>query len=242
MTRGPLAPSAQPVPPVPPGAATSGPRAAGPRPAGSRRTRVTVTVGLTALATVLSLGAGLTARQWWDGDAYPVADPAVTAARLDARAQEVYAALALPDAELDDQPTSSPRHQAETDCPYTGLSHLADQFNDAPPNMPGVVTVSSRWTLKNVPDSAGQSALRRAAAELRRQGWDITENATADQRTTLRAVPPGGGATLYARALPGDRLAVSAAAKCARYPENTPIGADGNPELPPQRLPDGLRR
>ncbi|WP_158690360.1 hypothetical protein [Streptomyces sp. PsTaAH-124] len=240
MTRGPLAPSAPPIPPAPPARPVAA--VSGPRPAGSRRIRVTVAVGLTALATVLSLGAGLTARQWWDGDAYPVADPAVTADRLDARAQEVYAALALPDAELDDAPTSSPRRRAESDCPYTGLSHLADQFSDTPPNMPGVVTVSSRWTLKNVPGSAGQSALRRAATELRRQGWDVTENATADQRTTLRTVPPGGGATLYARALPGGRLAVSAAAECARYPENTPTGADGNPELPPQRLPDGLRR
>lgn len=129
-----------------------------------------------------------------------------------------------------------------SDCPYTGLSHLADRFSDTPPNMPGVVTVSTRWTLKNVPDPAGQSALRRAGAELRRQGWDVTENATADRRTTLRTVPPGGGATLYARARPGGRLAVSAAAECARCPENTPAGPDGNPELPPQRLPDGLRR
>ncbi|MFB7594136.1 hypothetical protein [Streptomyces sp. NPDC056160] len=225
----------------------SSPPAHHPRPTGlghkgrrGRRLRATFSAAL-IVAAALSLGAGVTARQWWDGESYPVADPSVTADRLDARTREVYAALGLPEAALDDQWLRQGRRTG-ADCPYTGLSHLADQLKDTPVSVPGVITVSSEWALKDVTHRAGQAALRRARTELRRQDWKVTASTAVNGDVSLLATPPGSDASVYVRTYPHDRLAVSASSGCARVPEGRSVGERGALDLPPQRLPDGLRR
>ncbi|WP_190012858.1 hypothetical protein [Streptomyces lucensis] len=207
-----------------------------PRPYGKVRAFCALALAVTALAAV-----GLWLKWAWEGDSFPVADPAVTADRLDGRAGEVYDALGLPDAHLDREWPGS-GVEAEEDCYWTsGLSHLGDQLSDSPPHVKGVVTVRTEWALKGITAEAGQSALRRARTRLERQGWDATTSTAAGKVVSLEATPPGGGATVHVRTYPRGRLEVFATAGCTRLPEGVTTDTLGRVDLPPQRLPGRLR-
>ncbi|MEU1176609.1 hypothetical protein ABZ464_02990 [Streptomyces sp. NPDC005820] len=180
----------------------------------------------------------------WEGEPYPVADPAATAARLDDETQTVYDALALTGAELEAE-RSGGLVAYNDSCQYRGLSHWADQLNDTPPLVPDVVNVSAEWRLKGVSDEEAAAALRRARAELVRRGWEVTRYENAAPRRTLRVTPDGSDGvpvSLRVDALPGDRLLVGAYADCARYPDGTPLDAQDRPRLPDQAAPAQLRK
>ncbi|AOR32459.1 hypothetical protein BFF78_16540 [Streptomyces fodineus] len=208
-----------------------------------RRTRRTPAVVAVALAGTAVLGVGLArfGLRIWEGTPFPVADPAVTAQRLDQRTVQAYDALDLPQAKLDTEWTGGGRTAQAYGCEYRGLSHLGDQLSDSPPNVPGVVTVSTEWALKGVTEDAGQAALRRARAALRRQGWRVTTYTSRNHSISLEATPPHSDARVGLDTYPGGRLALSASAGCLRYPKGTPVDESGDVPLPPQRLPGRLR-
>ncbi|WP_327315566.1 hypothetical protein [Streptomyces sp. NBC_01235] len=182
----------------------------------------------------------------WDGEPYPVADPAATATRLDGLTQTVYEALALPGAALDPDWRGTLKAE-EYGCHYRGLSHWEEQLSDSPPSVPGVVNVSAEWTLTGVSEERATAAMRRARTELTRQGWQGTDHENAAGRLiTLQLEPADTYETpvpvsVWVTALPGDRLEVSAYAECARYPEGTPLDAVDRPSLPHQLAPAPLR-
>ncbi|MFF3915196.1 hypothetical protein ACFYZB_17165 [Streptomyces sp. NPDC001852] len=189
---------------------------------------------------VLSVGLVRIGQRVWEGTPFPVADPAVTAQRLDRHTWQAYDALDLPQATLDTE-WGGGREAEAYGCEYRGLSHLGDELSDSPPNVPGVVSVSTEWALKGVTEDAGQAALRRARGALRRQGWRVTTYTSLDHSISLSATPPHSDATVRLDTYPRGRLAVSASAGCVRCPKGTPVDATGDVTLPPQQLPVGLR-
>ncbi|KUN78393.1 hypothetical protein AQJ64_30875 [Streptomyces griseoruber] len=180
----------------------------------------------------------------WDGEPCPVADPAATATRLDEDTQTAYDALTPAGAELDPQRSAGLLAYNDS-CSHRGLSHWADRFDDAPPLVPGVVNVSAEWVLKGVSDEEAAVALRRARAELVRQGWRVTEYENAAPNRTLRVTPDGSGGvsvSLRVDAFDGDRLLVGAYAEWARYPDGTPLDGRDRPRLPEPLAPAQLRK
>ncbi|WP_158709307.1 MULTISPECIES: hypothetical protein [unclassified Streptomyces] len=201
---------------------------------GRRRKVLVVVAG--ALAGAAVVVAALCVGRLWEGDAYPVEDPSATARRLDAHTQTVYDALGLPEAELDAEWPRDGR-RVGADCGYRGLKNLDKQWNDTPPSMPGVVTVSSEWALKGVAPDRATAALRRVQRRLTERGWDVTAYESAGHALRLRLRPPGTEDTVWVRAEPRDRLDVTAHSGCARYPSDTPVNERGEPALPAQAMP-----
>ncbi|MFF4038691.1 hypothetical protein [Streptomyces sp. NPDC001816] len=179
----------------------------------------------------------------WNGEPYPVADPATTATRLDGYTQAVYDALDLPNAELD---TDRPGRGMEADgygCSYSGLSHLSEQLSDSPPIPPGVVNVSDEWALKGVSRAQAVSALQRARKQLTRRGWEVTGYENSRIRLWLALKPSDSDDGVWIEAYPANRLEVAArTADCARYPSGTPLNSLDEPAMPPQVAPVQLRR
>ncbi|MFD0415583.1 hypothetical protein [Streptomyces sp. NPDC127108] len=209
----------------------------------SRRKAVRVTTAGLGIAAALAGLVGLA--RWfegvWEGEPYPVADPAATSRHLDERSQAVYDALALPDARLDTK-RSGPR--AYTDaytCDRRGLRTLSDALDPSPPSEPHVVSVTYDWTLRDVPRARAVTALAHARRELTRQGWKVAEHQNDRYGLELSMRPPRDGTSVAITAYPGGRLEVSAYAGCARYPEGTPMDIDGEPELAAMRAPVQLR-
>lgn len=199
---------------------------------------------LIASAAVLAAAGAVGLARWaerlWEGDPYLVEDPSATALRLDGHTQSVYDALGLPDAELDpDWPGGG--QEAHSSCSYRGLKHFSKQLQDTPPNMPGVVNVSSEWALKGVSSGQAMTALRRARKQLREHGWKVTTYESVNHAIHLRMQPPGTDDMVWAETHPRDRLGVAAHSECARYPSGTPVNEWDEPELPAQGAPAQLR-
>ena len=196
-------------------------------------------------AAVLALTAAAIGAAWlgrfWNGDPYPIADPAVTSQRLDGVTEEVYEALGLPQAELDpDWPGNGLEADGEG-CYYTGLKDLFKELSDSPPSVPGVVSVSSEWVLKGVASDQAKAALRRARKELERRGWKVTSYETSHHVIRLGIEPPETGDAVWVEAYPRDRLEIAAHSECSRYPSGTPVNDLDEPDLPAQQAPTRLR-
>ncbi|MFG2777563.1 hypothetical protein ACGFY7_06820 [Streptomyces prunicolor] len=210
---------------------------------GRRRRLLVASAAVLALAgaVVGTVGVARWSERLWEGDPYPVADPAATAQRLDGHTQAVYDVLGLPHAQLD---PDWPGGGSEADgygCYYRGLKHWSEQLSDSPPSPPHVVDVSNEWALKGVSRDQAVSALRRVRKALTRQGWKVTayENSRAWLRLALTL--PDTDDTVSIQTYPRDRLQVSAYADCARYPSGTPVDDLDEPELPAQGAPAQLR-
>ncbi|GHC52794.1 hypothetical protein [Streptomyces flavofungini] len=177
----------------------------------------------------------------WQGDPYPVADPAATSRHLDERSQTVYDALALPHARLDAERSGVRAYTDAYNCDRRGLRTWSDALDPSPPSEPHVVSVSYDWTLRDVPRARAVVALQHARKELTREGWTVAEHRDDRYRLQLSVRPPKDGTSVTLTAYPGDRLEVSAYADCARYPKGTPMDMDGDPELAAMRAPVQLR-
>ncbi|MFE1951138.1 hypothetical protein ACFW9D_11785 [Streptomyces sp. NPDC059524] len=179
----------------------------------------------------------------WNGEPYPVADPAVTASRIDERTQDVYDALALPDAGLDRAWPGRAVEAYGSSCRPRGLRHFSDQLADSPPSADGVVTVHSEWALTGVSPADAAAGLRRVEKRLEPRGWEVVEYDHDGTRPFMRLRPPGGGDEdqIQIQSYPRDRLQVAAYSSCARYPEGTPLTSYGEPALPAQQAPAQLR-
>ncbi|MFC9628246.1 hypothetical protein ACFTY8_02950 [Streptomyces mirabilis] len=145
------------------------------RPLGPPRKILLATAAALAMA-VRAAGAVWLARgagRLWNGDPYPVADPAVTSQRLDGLTQQVYDTPDVPQATLDPKWPGGGQETDGSGCYHTGLKDLTKQVSDSPPSVPGVVAVSSEWGLKA---TSGTSCTRaaRAPARLRHRliSWD----------------------------------------------------------------------
>lgn len=198
----------------------------------------------TLAAVGLALGAVTVAwwfRQLWEGDPYPVADPAATARQLDQRTQAVYDALDLPQAQLATDWPGGLKASGGA-CPYRGLRHWREQLSDSPPSEPRVVSVRGEWVLTGVSRTQAESALERVRRVMTRQGWNVTTYERSLQRLQLGLTPPGAANSIAVEAYDGDRLQVVAYAECARYPSGTPLGGAEEPLLPAQGAPAQLRR
>lgn len=208
---------------------------------GRRRRLLVTSAAVLALAgTVVGMvGFARSFERLWEGDPYPVANPAATAQRLDGHTQAVYDALGLPHAQLD---PDWPGGGSEVDgCYYRGLKHWSEQLSDSPPSLPHVVGVSNEWALKRVSRDQAVSALRRVRKELTRQGWKVTAYENSRAWLSLTLTLPDTDDTVSIQTYPRDRLQVSAYADCARYPSGTPVNDLHEPELPAQGAPVQLR-
>ncbi|MFE4819549.1 hypothetical protein ACFRFU_24590 [Streptomyces sp. NPDC056704] len=213
------------------------------RPLGPHRKILLVMAAALAMTVTAAGGVRLArgAGRLWNGASYPVADPAVTAQRLDGLTQQVYDALDVRQATLDPKWPGGGQGVDGSGCYYTGLKDLTKQVSDSPPSVPGVVAVSSEWGLKGVTPSQAVSALRRARKELTRRGWKLTRYEISDHWTVLSVQPPGTDDIVQVEAFPYDRLGVVAYSECARYPSGTPMTEWGDPQLPAQQAPAPLR-
>ncbi|MEV6013620.1 hypothetical protein AB0M29_43615 [Streptomyces sp. NPDC051976] len=119
---------------------------------GRRRTIILVAVPAAGLALTAAVVIAHLLERIWNGHPYPVAAPAATARRLDARTQAVYDALGLPRTELADYGTG---WDADVDdCPRHGLRHLPDGLRDSGiPSEPQTVKISDRVALQGIPSS-----------------------------------------------------------------------------------------
>lgn len=207
--------------------------------------RKAVRATTTGLGIVAALAGFIGLARWfdgvWQGDPYPVADPAATSRHLDERSQTVYDALALPDARLDAERSGVRAYADAYTCHRRGLRTWSDALDPSPPSEPHVVSVNYDWTLRDVPRARAVTALQHARKELTRAGWKVAEHQNDRYRLELSLRPPGDGTSITLTAYPGDRLEVSAYADCARYPEGTPMDMDGEPELADMRAPVQLR-
>lgn len=177
----------------------------------------------------------------WQGTPYPLADPAVTARRLDGHTQSVYDALGLPRAELDAAGSRRGMETGVTLCYPRGLRHLNEQLADSPPAEPQVVNVSDEWLLRGVSRTQAGPALERARDGLTRQGWKVIAYQNSGDDLRLDLTPPGTDDTVSVTAYPGNRLQVGARSKRARYASDTPLNDRREPRLPAQQAPTQLR-
>lgn len=220
---------------------------------GARRTsprrKLAKRIAAAAVATAIAGFAAVKFADIWRGEPYPVADPTVTAHRLDVQTQAVYDALALPPSAGLDPRWPGEGITADTlECHLRGLGHLLENMNDSPPSEPYTSDIGDSWALGGVTRPQAQDALERARQTLTRAGWTILsyDNGNA-QQLQLRLRPPAAarateGDTVSVALYPGDRLAVSASADCARYPDGTSADAEGKPEsLPAPAAPVQLR-
>lgn len=210
--------------------------------AGRRKAVTVVAAGVGAAATLAGVvGVGLWFEGVWEGDPYPVADPAATSRRLDERTQRVYDALALPDARLDTE-RSAARAEAEGyGCYRRGMRHWSDAFAGSPPSEPHVVNVSYDWTLRGVPRARAATAVEHAKKELTREGWKVAAHDDDRFGLRLKVVAPGGGLSVSVTSYPSGRLEIAGYADCARYPSGTNLDEYGVPELAEMRAPVQLR-
>ncbi|GHB29825.1 hypothetical protein GCM10010331_15230 [Streptomyces xanthochromogenes] len=212
-----------------------------PRP-GRRKTTTYVAMGLVAAG---ALTATAYAAQWfegvWNGRPYPVAAPASTAQRLDARTQAVYDALALPHGALDENWAGGGMDATGYSCHPVGLRHFFDNLSDTPPSEPHVVDVHDNWAVKGVALAEAVTAVERARVALTHQGWKVTEYEHTSSRLVLRLTAPDSSDAVGIEAYPEDRLQVFTTAECARYPEGTPLDSAGDPQLAAPQAPSTLR-
>ncbi|MEN2423014.1 hypothetical protein AABB02_33500 [Streptomyces rimosus] len=178
----------------------------------------------------------------WEGEPYPVADPAATTHRLDGHAQAVYDVLGLPHAELDTTWPGNGTTAKSYSCRRRGLRYWNAGLQDAtPPSESHVVKVSSDWALKGVTRAQALRALQRARQELMRRGWEVTAYDDSRPEPQLRLKSAQTGDSVSIEAFPGDRLQVVSYADCARYPAGTSLDTWGIPVLPLPKAPHQLR-
>ncbi|KNB49345.1 hypothetical protein [Streptomyces caatingaensis] len=201
-------------------------------------------------AALVGIGALLTGVlafvQWaepkWEGEPYPVARPADTAARLDRHTQTVYDALDLPRARLDDHDPDQGLKADPSACRRRGLQHKLDDYQDPPPSEPHVVAVQENWTLRGVPRSEAAPALERVRRKVTRLGWKVIPGRPYPDTIGLVLEHPGTGDRISLMTYPEDGLNVSADAACAKYPSGTELDRSDVPLLPPMHAPERLRR
>ncbi|WP_167150931.1 hypothetical protein [Streptomyces sp. MBT27] len=207
--------------------------------------RKTTTYLVVGVVTAGLVTATAYAAQWfegvWNGRPYPVAAPASTAQRLDARTQAVYDALALPHPVLDENWPGGGVEAEGSSCHPVGLRHFFDNLSDTPPSEPHVVDVHDDWALKGVPLAEAVTAAERARVALAHQGWKVTEYEHTSSDLVLRLTAPDSSDAVGIVAYPQDRLQVFAMAACSRYPADTPLDAAGDPRLPAPQAPSALR-
>lgn len=200
-----------------------------------------------ALALTASAAGVVVAGRWlnraWNGTPFPVADPAATAQRLDGHTQDVYDALGLQRAELDDRwpgggVSADPYN---SDCLPRGLRNFGSGLSDSPTPEPRTTAVYENWALKGVSRQHAVEALGHARKALTARGWRVTsyENSRYDLRLSL--TPRGTSDTVSITAYPAHRLQVAAGAPCARYPSKTPLDTGEQPEVPQAQSPRQLR-
>ncbi|MFD9484979.1 hypothetical protein ACFWBX_13440 [Streptomyces sp. NPDC059991] len=211
------------------------------------RLPLTITLATVVLAMVVWVVVavqGLVSRLGpvWDGEPYPVADPAATARRLDHDTQVAYEALRLPDARLDPESPGAGMESSGSGCGLRGLRHLVDNISDTPPSEPYVVSVSDHWGLQGVPRERALPALERVRAALTHSGWSVVSFENSRYGLALRLRHPAGGDTIHVESYPGGRLAVYAFSECARYPHRDGADTWDDPPLPEPVAPAQLRK
>ncbi|MEV7601886.1 hypothetical protein AB0O91_31430 [Kitasatospora sp. NPDC089797] len=206
-------------------------------------------------AVVLGVVGGSTAAgAWagvWDGEPYPVADPAVVAGHLDARTQSVYDALALPSGvTLASAPGAADgiRAWVYDVCRPRGLAHALERMSDRGADQPRTAVLGARFTLAGVTEDEWTQALGRARPALAAQGWAVgaAEDSGRGARWTPTPSATGPGALAESVAVAfdpvGGTLTVAATAECASYPDSTPVTWEGAPaDLPTATAPKQLR-
>ncbi|MGW4895048.1 hypothetical protein ACWEQL_22670 [Kitasatospora sp. NPDC004240] len=200
------------------------------------------TAGAVVVAAAAGFGAYRVAERWHDP--YPVAHPVATAQRLDARTQAVYDALALPQARLDSEGPRKVLYSGVNDCHPRGLAYAFD-LRAQPPGEERTVTINESWALAGVGRPQALEAMQRARRTLTAAGWSVTSFADNEVELTLRMTPPatapGVSEKIVVTHTPGDRLAVSAHAGCAKMPDNVGTNQWGEPALPTPTAPAQLR-
>ncbi|MFJ8470981.1 hypothetical protein [Kitasatospora sp. NPDC094011] len=220
-----------------------------------RRTALRGAVLTAAVAAVVlgTVGGEAVAEGWtgvWDGEPYPVADPAAVAAHLDARTQSVYDALALPPGvTLAAEPGADDGITARIYgvCRPRGLAHALENLNDGGADQPRTAVLGARFTLAGVGADQWTEALGRVRRTLAGQGWtvDAVDDSGRGPRLTLTPPATGPGALAETASVSFDPvdhiLVVAARTECASYPDSTPADVLGMPiGLPTATAPKQL--
>ncbi|WBP90606.1 hypothetical protein [Kitasatospora cathayae] len=184
----------------------------------------------------------------WEGDPFPVADPAATARHLNDRAVTAYDALALPQAPVLEPDVGTGIEARPSNCRRRGLAHFGGDLSDSPPLEPRTAVIAARFTLRGVTHQQAAEGVQRARQALTEQGWTVGSYQEFDGfRLQLNPPDTAPGSASYAIGISytdsTDRLAVGASSECIRYPGGTSTDDDGRPaDLPSLSLPAQVRR
>ncbi|MER7578563.1 hypothetical protein [Kitasatospora sp. NPDC097691] len=163
----------------------------GSRTRGRARNAAYLFIGL-GLSTTLVFGAVSLGRVW-QGEPYPTADPAATAAQVNGRLLAVYDAFGLSPAPVLD-PQYTPAVEADVyDCHRRGLAHALDGVDDSAPHEPRTAAIHAGFSVKALTGPQAEAAVLRAERTLNDQGWTVTSSREPD-RVRLLLEPPKSGA------------------------------------------------
>lgn len=184
----------------------------------------------------------------WEGEPFPVADPAATAEHLNHRTLAVYDALGLPEG-LPLDLRDSRGVQANTyDCHRRGLAHFVDTLEDSPPYEPRTAAISAGFTLTGLTHEQAAKAMDRARRSLTGQGWTGGLRDSHDD-IQLKLTPPDTGPGSISDTISVDYydgsgfFTINAYAECAHYRDDTPVNYEGKPEhLAYLSVPDQVRQ
>jgi hypothetical protein len=192
-----------------------------------------------ALAVFVVAGAvvfgGVKVTGAWEGEPFPVADPAGTAEHLNDHTMAVYDALGVPDGLVLDLGDSLGVKADIYDCHRRGLAHVLDDLEDTAPHEPRTAAISAGFTLTGLTHPQAAEAMERARRALIGQGWTVSSRERPDN-IQLKLTPPNTGpggvsdnvfADFYD---PSGFLTIEAHAECARYLDETPVDIEGKPE------------
>ncbi|MFI1204834.1 hypothetical protein ACH4VR_36315 [Streptomyces sp. NPDC020883] len=158
---------------------------------------------------------------------YPTEDPTATLRRLNRHTRAAHDALGIPNTQLSTT-THGQGVSVDPTCPRPGF---LNGLRDSPDLEEHVVRIGESWMLANVKPGEAWSAAQRMRDTLKKSGWRVTFSAEG-LNFFLTMQPPGANDSVSVSPYPGDRLEISAHSQCARYPDATPTGLSGEPELP----------